>query len=193
MRSSCESSVSPCYRTRRADAESDPSSPLRDRRAGSGGNAVRVEEAGEGFNHTHGGTRRTVYSLTRPARKLRSARTRPSGSHYHRRGCPVICSPPLSRSASNAELRSRPGCGRARSTRSWASPICSAPIVRCGCSSKVDRLSSVILWGPPGTGKTTIARLIAGDTAKAFEPLSAVTRRSQGRPRGRRTRPRPAR
>ncbi len=38
-----------------------------------------------------------------------------------------------------------------------------------------DRLSSVILWGPPGTGKTTIARLIAGATAKAFEPLSAVT------------------
>lgn len=37
-----------------------------------------------------------------------------------------------------------------------------------------DRLSSVILWGPPGTGKTTIARLIAGATAKAFEPLSAV-------------------
>jgi putative ATPase len=38
-----------------------------------------------------------------------------------------------------------------------------------------DRLSSVILWGPPGTGKTTIARLIAGATAKAFEPMSAVS------------------
>jgi len=38
-----------------------------------------------------------------------------------------------------------------------------------------DRLSSVVLWGPPGTGKTSIARLIAGATRKAFEPLSAVS------------------
>jgi putative ATPase len=37
-----------------------------------------------------------------------------------------------------------------------------------------DRLSSVVLHGPPGSGKTTIARLAAGETAKAFEQLSAV-------------------
>ena len=38
-----------------------------------------------------------------------------------------------------------------------------------------DRLSSVVLWGPPGTGKTTLAQVIAGATAKAWVPLSAVT------------------
>jgi len=37
------------------------------------------------------------------------------------------------------------------------------------------RLTSVILWGPAGTGKTTIARLLADAVDAAFEPLSAVS------------------
>ncbi|OAN47732.1 replication-associated recombination protein A [Magnetospirillum moscoviense] len=36
------------------------------------------------------------------------------------------------------------------------------------------RLTSIILWGPPGCGKTTIARLLAERTRLHFEPLSAV-------------------
>ncbi len=36
------------------------------------------------------------------------------------------------------------------------------------------RLASIILWGPPGSGKTTIARLLADETDLHFEPLSAV-------------------
>jgi putative ATPase len=36
------------------------------------------------------------------------------------------------------------------------------------------RLGSIILWGPPGTGKTTIARLLAGETGLHFEQISAI-------------------
>jgi len=36
------------------------------------------------------------------------------------------------------------------------------------------RLGSLILWGPPGTGKTTVARLLADETGYRFEQISAV-------------------
>ena len=38
-----------------------------------------------------------------------------------------------------------------------------------------DRLTSVILWGPPGSGKTTLAALLARASSKSFESLSAVS------------------
>lgn len=36
------------------------------------------------------------------------------------------------------------------------------------------RIPSIILWGPPGTGKTTMARLLAGETGLVFEQMSAI-------------------
>ena len=46
---------------------------------------------------------------------------------------------------------------------------------------QADRLfSSIILWGPPGTGKTTLAQIIANQTQSHFETLSAVL---DGKPR----------
>ncbi|MBL8643727.1 MAG: replication-associated recombination protein A [Rhodospirillaceae bacterium] len=48
------------------------------------------------------------------------------------------------------------------------------PEAPLGRMLSVGRVPSMILWGPPGCGKTTIARLLAQDTNLFFQPLSAV-------------------
>jgi putative ATPase len=49
-----------------------------------------------------------------------------------------------------------------------------APEGPIGRMVRSGRLASLVLWGPPGCGKTTIARLLAAETELEFEPLSAV-------------------
>ncbi len=49
-----------------------------------------------------------------------------------------------------------------------------APQAPLGRMLAAGRLASIVLWGPPGCGKTTIARLLAERTDLHFEPLSAV-------------------
>jgi putative ATPase len=43
-------------------------------------------------------------------------------------------------------------------------------------SIRKDTLFSMILWGPPGTGKTTIAHVIARSTGSIFVPFSPTSR-----------------
>ncbi|APE26973.1 replication-associated recombination protein A [Aurantiacibacter gangjinensis] len=48
------------------------------------------------------------------------------------------------------------------------------PIGAIGRMVAAGRLSSMVLWGPPGTGKTSIARLLAAEVGMRYEAVSAV-------------------
>lgn len=87
--------------------------------------------------------------------------------------------PDLFDAALDADVRrSAPLADRMR-PQSWEEFFGQSQIVGSGRLLRVaiesDELPSMIFWGPPGTGKTTLALLIARITKSHFEPFSAVT------------------
>ena len=78
-------------------------------------------------------------------------------------------------SASSRRPRSPTSCGPGPSTSSSARTTWSDRRDRCAASSRPSQLTSMILWGPAGTGKTTLARILATSAGYATESLSAVT------------------
>jgi putative ATPase len=78
-------------------------------------------------------------------------------------------------SASNAALRPLADRMRPRSLEEFVGqPHLLAPGKPLRQALEGGRLHSMVLWGPPGTGKTTLARLIAGRAEALFLALSAV-------------------
>ena len=64
------------------------------------------------------------------------------------------------------------GCARARWPRWWARTTCSGRKARSRACWRAGSLASLILWGPPGSGKTTIARLLAERRGPALRSSS---------------------
>ena len=79
---------------------------------------------------------------------------------------------------SQRELKSKAPLAARMRPRTFDEYVGQEHIVGPGCvlrkSIEADQLPSVILWGPPGTGKTTLANLIANLTRSHFERISAV-------------------
>ena len=87
--------------------------------------------------------------------------------------------PDLFAAAVEERLASRAPLAARLRPRSLSEVVGQQHLLGAGKSLRVliesDRLSSLVLWGPPGTGKTTLARIIANATASHFVPLSAVS------------------
>ncbi len=79
------------------------------------------------------------------------------------------------RGACPARRRSPPGCG----PRSLEEFVGQRHLVGAGATLRAlieaDRLSSAVFFGPAGSGKTTLARIVAASSAKVFVPLSATS------------------
>ncbi len=78
----------------------------------------------------------------------------------------------------------RPAPAPHASTRWWARSTWSGPGLRCAPWPRADRVGSAILWGPAGTGKTTLARLLAATHGQAPGHPLGHRGRCQGRARG---------
>ena len=93
-----------------------------------------------------------------------------------------------------------PDAAARRSTRSRARSTCSSPgsplrrlVEPADEAARRAAPTSVVLWGPPGTGKTTLAYLIAATSGPPVRGALRGDRRGQGRARGDRGRPSAAR
>ena len=90
-----------------------------------------------------------------------------------------MSAPDLFSAAAQERLKSRAPLASRMRPRTLDEIVGQKHLVGPGCVLRLlveqDALSSVILWGPPGTGKTTLAEVIAQSTARDFHRLSAVS------------------